>query len=339
MATKLSVDAVYDAFKVLLERGEYPSRTKLRAAIGTTASEQTLQKRIAEVYARVAAEMGGELPAGLPRYAVEAAQRLYDEIRGDAQKEIDQAKAQHQTRESELSSRLDQANAERSALHEQLAYLQERLEQASGQINTLTSDLQTSRETRDALSDERDRLATANTQSRREAARAVRSSRSAHRKALASAADREQALARQLETAQVRAESERDRLMQELDRARQETEREKAARQDETKQQQTALARRDDQIVALSQQNYELRSECTEAKRQAQVQQEQTRTATAARIESEKECGGLRERCDELAEQNQALESQRRNLARDLEVAEARAQERGETIAMLRRRA
>lgn len=218
----LTPEALHDALKTVLERGEYPSMAKVRSELATTASQQTLARHMKAAWQGLAEQMGTGLPDGLPRTVVDAAHRFYREAHDYARAELDRQREAMREREQTLESQVEESRQRIATLEHQLGHLQQRAEQAESEVRQVTEAHDASLA---ALQDVRDRLAaqTADADAtRRRTAQQLRQLRSEHRQRLAERRRErnhfEAAWNREIE----RGDSQQRAWAQQIDQARQE---------------------------------------------------------------------------------------------------------------------
>lgn len=220
MRTELDEEIVFAAMKAVLARGEYPSQARVRAELGSTASVQTIGRMVTAGYKRLGGAADDLASDETPSYVMHAAKRMYAEIHEQAQSDAQVAIDDAQTLAAKRQQSLDQVKADLETTGEQMAYLRQQHDDALSELEDLrqrVTDLSASLAT---ANERNEKLEERFGESRRSAAGTVRSAR-------ASARQRESALNDELTEARKErdwlrdySESERDRLLREIDQLR-----------------------------------------------------------------------------------------------------------------------
>jgi len=178
----LTPEAVQDALKAVLERGEYPSMAKVRIELDTTASQQTLTGHMKVALKGLAEQMGTGLPEGLPRSVVDAAHRFYSEARDSAREELEKQRGLMAEREKALTHEVAEKSQKANALEQQVGQLQGRAQAAETQVASLVKDLENSQGALNDSQDRNARLTSELSETRSQTARHIRQLRATHRK-------------------------------------------------------------------------------------------------------------------------------------------------------------
>lgn len=218
---RLTPEAVQDALKAVLERGEYPSMAKVRIELDTTASQQTLTGHMKVALKGLAEQMGTGLPEGLPRSVVDAAHRFYSEARDSAREELEKQRALMAEREKSLTDAVAEKSQKADALEQQVGQLQGRAQAAESEAASLAKHLKVNQA---ALNDSQDRnahLTSELSDTRSQAARHVRQLRATHRKQTENMARERQEISDARDREIERADDQQKLWAKQVDEARQ----------------------------------------------------------------------------------------------------------------------
>ncbi|GAB3682077.1 DNA-binding protein [Salinisphaera aquimarina] len=309
-SSTLTPEAVQDALRAVLERGDYPSMAKVRGELDTTASQQTLTGHMKVALKGLAEQMGTGLPEGLPRSVVDAAHRFYSEARDSAREELEKQRALMAEREKSLTDAVAEKSRKADALEQQVGQLQQRAQAAESEAASLAKDLEVSQE---ALNDSQDRnahLTSELSDTRSQAARHVRQLRATHRKQTENLVRERQQISDARDREIERADDQQKLWAKQVDEARQEVlsakaehaeqiralrdERDQAIREREENAQ--SLRDRDRAIEAI---NADLdKSQSHAADLEASIEQAQTKAASLSEslLNAQSEQNTLREK-------------------------------------------
>lgn len=327
----LSPEALHDALKAILERGEYPSMAKVRTELATTVSQQTLSQHMKRAWQDLADQMGTGLPEGLPQTVVDAAHRFYAEAHAFARAELDRQRETMEQREAALNRHAEKLRQRAATLEDQLGHVQQRAEQAETALQRTTQERDRGQQ---ALEDTADKLAAneAETEALRlRTAQQLRRLRSDHRYRLADLAHERDHFKAAWQQEIDRGESQQRMWAQQIDRARQTAQaaeqqakaREKALRDELTRAQETtrqhaqALHDKDVQLHELSISAETLKAKLTEAERQVSEGERFAASASEDRDAALADNAKLRQENTALRDQTSrltAIADERKNL-------------------------
>ncbi|MDA3922636.1 MAG: DNA-binding protein [Salinisphaera sp.] len=135
--TNLDPQQAVDAMRDIMASGAYPSMNKVRTALDTTASQQTLSGVMHSAWKLIADQLGTGVPEGLPPLVADAARRIYDEVRDVAREDLEAHKAEVAEREALLNALLITATEVLETAQSQIGYLHDRIEVAKSENQSL----------------------------------------------------------------------------------------------------------------------------------------------------------------------------------------------------------
>lgn len=338
MRTELNEDAVFEAMRALLARGEYPSQARVRDELGSTASAQTIGRFVGEAYKRLAGDHTGDKQR-LPHYVTQAATRLHREIQQQESQLAHEAIEESQAIAERYKLDLESARREHDETREQMSYLRQQFEALADEKDSLAAE-------RDRLSDRVDdltaaaaadqdrigRLETRIAESRREAAQVIRAARATHRQEMSDRDRQIKQLENELAWLKSYSEEERNRLSLEIDRERQAIKAVEAREAAMARERDDARREIDETTKQWSDRYVALEQHVADAKNRAQDLKDELGTATDEidRLQSDvREIRGDRDRLHEALEET---EQSYRVACRDRDIAQALAEDRQDQL-------
>ncbi|MBO9471046.1 DNA-binding protein [Endozoicomonas sp. G2_2] len=326
--TTLTDDGVFEAMRGLLVEGEYPSLARVRSVLGTTASQQTLQRRIHEQWAVIGKQLDTGQPLDLPDPVVAAARTMWRHAGEHAKANLEKERELLQAREQEFQDKLTEAQTKATTAVEQTQRLDILLDKTQGTLDETKEELAKAQAQAHHLDQQREELGQQLKNDRKQAAAQLRHVRHTSRTQIAQVEAERERLTEALRLSQERMESQQAAWAKQIDEARQaemaaraetQTVRDKAAA--ELERVATARDRAEERARALGGENQGLQKALTVA--------EQDRTRLHESLEN------VQSKLDASATREQELERSLASQVAEAGKAQALADERQSTISML----
>lgn len=219
--TELTDDAVLAAMQQILVNGEYPSLARVRAVLDSTASQQTLQRRMHEQWTVIGRQLATGQPLDLPDRVAHAARAMWREASDAAHDNLQRERHEHEKRDRERQHELVEACGKLEGALDNAAQLDALLDQKQAKLAETQEELASTQERLRELEQRYGELEAKSKTDRKQAADQLRHVRHTGRTQIAQAQAERERLTEALRLSQERMESQQVAWAKQIEEARQ----------------------------------------------------------------------------------------------------------------------